>query len=112
MYLTKIKKLINKFIKKKNNSRKKPQKNKLILKRIEQTTFIKKRKYIKFNNIDFKRLNFIPKNYYLYLILFIFAVAILYSIALSTFRIKFIEIIKQDNITNMTIAYKATDKFR
>jgi len=54
MYLSIIKNFINKF---KTKKRRKNIKNKLLLNKIEQTSFIKKRKTIKFNNINFKKLN-------------------------------------------------------
>jgi len=111
MYLSIIKNFINKF---KTKKRRKNIKNKLLLNKIEQTSFIKKRKTIKFNNINFKKLNLFWKNhFYNYLlILFILISLIIFFIFWSTFKIKFIEIIKQDNITNMSIAYNATDKYR
>ena len=52
MYLSIIKNFINKF---KTKKRRKNIKNKLLLNKIEQTSFIKKRKTIKFNNINFKK---------------------------------------------------------
>ncbi len=98
----------------KNSKRKKPNKSWLHLSKMEQTTFIKKRKCLTFNNIDFNKLKFLWKNnlyYYFWWIAIIFII-LLYIIFWPIFRIQYIEIIKQDNITNMTIAYKATDKYR
>jgi len=111
MYLNKIKKFLNKY---KKNKRSKPNKNRLILSKMEQTTFIKKRKCITFNSFDFNKIKFLWNNslHYYILIFIIFIWIILYIFMWPTFKVKYIEIIKQDNITNMTIAYKATDKYR
>jgi cell division septal protein FtsQ len=81
---------------------------------MEQTSFIKKRKNISFSIFDFNKIKFLWNNsiHYYFLIFFIFIASILYIFLWPTFKIKYIEIIKQDNITNMTIAYKATDKYR
>jgi len=110
MNLEKIKDLINKYTKK--NKRKKPWKNKLILSKMDQTTFIKKRKSIKINNFNFKKFSFFNKANYLLVIFVIIIASFFYAIIWTTFKVKFIEIVKQDNITNMTIAYKALDKYR
>lgn len=114
MYLSKIKKFLNKYKKSKRPTQKK---SRLILSKIEQTTFIKKRKQIKFNYSYLNKINhflnkYSNKWYYLYIILFIIISLVLYISYWPTFKIKYIEIIKQDNITNMNIAYKATDKYR
>ncbi|MCD5385152.1 FtsQ-type POTRA domain-containing protein [Candidatus Gracilibacteria bacterium] len=114
MYLSKIKKFLNKYKKSKRPTQKK---SRLILSKIEQTTFIKKRKQIKFNYSYLNKINhflnkYSNKGYYLYIILFIIISLVLYISYGPTFKIKYIEIIKQDNITNMNIAYKATDKYR
>ena len=114
MYLSKIKKFLNKYKKSKRPTQKK---SRLILSKIEQTTFIKKRKQIKFNYSYLNKINhflnkYSNKWYYLYIILFIIISLVLYISYWPTFKIKYIEIIKHDNITNMNIAYKATDKYR
>ena len=114
MYLSKIKKFLNKYKKSKRPTQKK---SRLILSKIEQTTFIKKRKQIKFNYSYLNKINhflnkYSNKWYYLYIILFIIISLVLYISYWPTFKIKYIEIIKQDNITNMNIAYKAIDKYR
>lgn len=111
MYLKKINNFINSF---KKSKRSKPWRNKLILSKMEQTTFIKKRKSISINGINLEKLKFLWNNnlHYYFLLIIIFIVLIISLIFWPLFKIKFIEIIKQDNITNMTIAYKATDKFR
>lgn len=110
MYLNKIKEFFNKY---KKNKRNKPTKSKLILNKIEQTTFIKTRKKIIFNGLNFKKINFLWNNIH-YSIIFVFIIILffIYIIFWPTFKIKNIEIIKQDNITNMTIAYNAIDKYR
>jgi len=109
MNLKIIKDLLNKYT---NNKRKKTVKNKLILNKMEQTTFIKKRKTIKFNLINLKNISLKNKsNYKLFLILLIIIVPI-YILLANSLKIKYIEIIKQDNVTNMDIAYKALDKYR
>jgi hypothetical protein len=111
MNIKKIKNLINKYTKK--TKRPKPLKNKLILSKMEQTTFIKKRKSIKINSINFKQFSFFnKKNHYIILMIIIILFLIVYSIISTNLKVKFIEIIKQDNITNMNIAYNAVDKYR
>jgi hypothetical protein len=56
MYLNKIKKFLNKY---KKNKRSKPNKNRLILSKMEQTSFIKKRKNISFSIFDFNKIKFL-----------------------------------------------------
>jgi hypothetical protein len=106
-----IKEIINKYIKKDKKS--KPLQNKYILNKITQTTFIKKRKSIKINNLHFKKFSFFNKsNYFIILIILLILIITIYYIISNSLKVKFIEIIKQDNITNMNIAYNAVDKYR
>lgn len=111
MYLNNIKDFFKKY---KKNKRIKPNKSRLILSKMEQTTFIKKRKNITFKNFNFNKIKILWNNnmHYYFAIILIFISILLYIFLWPIFKIKYIEIIKQDNITNMTIAYKATDKYR
>lgn len=127
MDLQKILNYINKFFNKKQTSKKickrrnswnfnfilKKQK-KLILNKINKTNFTKTRRKLIIKKINFKKFkifwNNITSYYLLYIFIFIFI--ILYIILWPVFKIKSINIIKQENITNITIAYKSTDKYR
>ncbi|MDD3793762.1 MAG: hypothetical protein PHI37_03035 [Candidatus Gracilibacteria bacterium] len=93
--------------KKENNSR-------LIINNIDRKTYTKKRKNININ-INFENyLKFFKKNYIPYY--FIISIIIITSIIIILFgpflNIRFIEIIKKDNITNMNIAYKSVEDIR
>lgn len=109
MHLNIIKNFIKTF-----KSKKKKRRNKLLLNKIEQTFFIKKRQKITFSKVNFRKLFFIWKNttYTYTSIAFLFFVLIFIFLFWTSFNIKYIEIIKQDSITNMSIAYKSTDKYR
>lgn len=97
-----------------SHSKRKNNRNRLILSKIEQTSFIKKRNSYVIKNINldvFKILWNNKNNYYIWFSLILFFLLI-YVIAWPIFKVKNIEIIKQDNITNMLIAYKAVENFR
>lgn len=106
-------KLFTQFIKNKLNKKKKNN-SKIILNKIENWTFTKKR-----NNLNV-RLNyleyfiFFKKNYIPYYLIWWLSVIIItiFLILWPIFTVKYIEIIKKDNITNMNIAYKAVEDLR
>lgn len=101
-------KLKSKLIKEKNNN------SRLLLSKIENKNSLKKRKAINIR-INFEYyLKFFKKNYipYYFIICIIFLIILLFLIFWPLLRVKYIEIIKKDNITNMNIAYKAVDNIR
>jgi len=109
--LTLIVKHFNKFFKKKNKEK---IKSRLVLNKVEQQSFIKKRKNL---NIRFETLQItkvLKRNYIPYFLItsLIWLAIILFLIFWPIFKVKYIEIIKKDNITNMNISYKAVDDFR
>lgn len=101
-----------KFIQKFKN--KKDSKYKLIINNIDRNNFVKKRKSININ-INFEYyLKFFKKNYipYYFIISIIIILVIIVVLFWPIFNIKYIEIIKKDNITNMNIAYKSVEDLR
>ena len=115
MNLQKIINYINNFLKKTIfQIFKKKKRNKLILNKIEQTSFIKKRKSFIIKNNSLEKLKIFWNNitHYYLLICAILLSIIIYIIFWPIFKVKNIDIIKQDNITNMTIAYKAIENYR
>ena len=109
--INEIKEKIQK-ISKKNN--KKKIESRLLLSKIDQVKFRKKRKSI---NINFSKskINFLNQKRYIPYFLISIIVLILLTIITflwPIFNIKYIEITKMDNITNMDIAYKSVEDFR
>ena len=104
-------KYIKSFSKRK---KRKLNKRKLTLSKLNKTSFTKKRKKIVIKNINFEQLKIFWNNiFYYYLLIFIILTSLsLYIIFWPVFKIKYIEIIKQDNITNMLISYKALENYR
>lgn len=101
-------KFIQRFKKKKENN------SRLIINNIDRKTYIKKRKSININ-INFEYyLKFFKKNYipYYFIISIIIILVIIFVLFWPIFNIKYIEIIKKDNITNMNIAYKSVEDLR
>ncbi len=93
---------------------KKRKRQKVIFAWAKQTTFIKKRVHFSIKNKSLEKLKFFWNNkssYYL-LLTFIFISLSLYIVFWPVFKIKNIEIIKQDDITNMIISYKSVDSYR
>ena len=118
MNLKKINYYINKFLSLKPSEllkkRKTSNNRSFLLNNSEQTTFIKKRRNLSINSKHLDKLKIFWNNiinYYIVIFLVLFS-ASLYVMFWPLFKIKNIEIIKQDNITNMQIAYKAVDKYR
>lgn len=109
-----IKKLLKNKEKSHYNRRKKNNTKSLILNKLKQTSFIKKRKTIVIKNINLDKLKIFWNNklHYYLLILLILILTSFYIIFWPVFKIKNIEIIKQDNITNMDIAYDAVENYR
>ena len=118
MNLKKINYYINKFLSLKPSDlfkkKKTSKKRKFILNKTEQTSFIKKRRNLSINNKHLEKLKIFWNNtsHYYILLLAILLLTLIYIIFWPLFKIKNIEIIKQDNITNMQIAYKAVDNYR
>jgi len=87
---------------------------KIILNKINKKDFIKKRKQLTIKKVNLWKLRVFWNNifhyYILYIIIFIWI--IWYITFWPTFKINIINIIKQEDITNVEIAYKATDKYR
>ena len=108
-----LKKHFNKFFSKKNKEKRK---SKIVLNKLEQQSFIKckKRKNINIRFGTLKITKVLKKNYipYFLIISLIWVFFILFLIFWPIFKIKYIEIIKKDNITNMDISYKAVEDFR
>lgn len=110
---------INKFLKqiKKQFSfwkKKRTKKSNNILNNIHSKTFKKRKKTFVFKAIDFKKFKVLWNNithYYTILAIFLISLGI-YVIFWPIFKVKNIEIIKQDNTTSMIIAYKAVENFR
>lgn len=106
-------KLFTQFIKNKF-SRKKKTNSKIILNKIENWAFTKKRSNfnIRVNYLEYFR--FFQKNYIPYYLIWWISIIIItiFLILWPIFTIKYIEIIKKDNITNMNIAYKAVEDLR
>ncbi len=93
---------------------KKQKKSKIIISNIENKSFPKKRKSI---NVRFNfeyYFKFFKKNYipYYFIISMFFIITLLFLIFWPLLSIKYIEIIKKDNITNMNIAYKSLENIR
>lgn len=111
MNIQKLKQKIYKFINK--YSKKKKHWN-LIINPLERSNNYKIRKSFVIKNKhleNFKILWNNVNNYYI-LIFSIFVIIIIYIIFWPIFKIKEINIIKQDDITNMDIAYKTMDEYR
>lgn len=109
MYIKKIEKFLkNKFKKRQNR------KNRFILNNVKKQNYTKKRQKISINKDIFNNLNIFWWNVYKYYIAIfsILIITILFILFGPTFKIKKIEVIKMDNITNMDIAYKAIEGFR
>ena len=118
MSLNKISYYINKFLSLKPSElfkkRKTTKKRKFILNKTEQRTFIKKRRNLSIKNKHLEKLKIFWNNithYYIFMLVIVLS-ACIYIIFWPLFKVKNIEIIKQDNITNMQIAYKAVDNYR
>ncbi len=111
MNILKLKSKIKYFLSK---IKRKSSKGRQILSNLKSTPFLNKRRsfVIKNDYLDkFKIFWNNVKNYYLF-IFTILTLLIVYIIFWPVFRIKNIEIIKQDNITNMTISYKSVEDYR
>lgn len=109
MYIKKIEKFLkNKFKKRQNR------KNRFILNNVKKQNYTKKRQKISINKDIFNNINIFWWNVYKYYIAIfsILIITILFILFGPTFKIKKIEVIKMDNITNMDIAYKAIEGFR
>lgn len=118
MDLNKYKKIIKKIIKttKKSFSSKKREKikSRIILNKLEKQSSFNKRKSLKLR-FDFLRLPiFFKKHYipYFFISWFIIAILSIFIFLWPIFKVKNIEIIKKENITNMEIAYKSIEDFR
>lgn len=111
MNIKKIKNSINNFLSKKvqiNNN------NKLVLNNIKRAPLTKKRRAFIIKNDQIEKLKVFWNNitnYYI-LILFILIIISIFVVLWPTFKIKFIEIIKKDDITSMTISYKSVEDYR
>lgn len=94
--------------------KKKPSYSKLIFNKNENKSFFKKRKAINIRLSFLDYLKFFKKNYIpYYLIAWVIFIAIsIFFVLWPIFRVKYIEIIKKDNVTNMTIAYKSVENLR
>lgn len=94
--------------------KKKPNYSKLIFNKSENKSFFKKRKAINIRLSFIDYLKFFKKNYIPYYLIawVIFIVISIFFVLWPIFRVKYIEIIKKDNVTNMTIAYKSVENLR
>lgn len=111
MFLQKLKFKIKYFLSK---IKRKSGKSRLILNNIKNTPFLNKRRNFVIKNEHLEKLNFFwnnVKKYYILIGIFLILL-ILYIIFWPLFKIKNIEIIKQDNITNMIISYKSIEDYR
>lgn len=109
-----IKKIKNKIYNFLNKKEKKSSNSKLILNNIERTPFTKKRRSFVIKNDQIEKLKIFWNNvahYYLFILLILLA-STLFVVFWPLFKIKFIEIIKKDNITNMDISYKSVEDYR
>ncbi|MDR1987688.1 MAG: hypothetical protein LBQ24_02800 [Candidatus Peribacteria bacterium] len=95
-------------------SKKEKDKKNLFLTKDPKSSLVKKRKHLKVNFDFLRHLEFFKRKYIPYFLIFsiIFAIIVAILIFGPFFRVKYIEIIKKDDITNMDIAYKAVDFFR
>lgn len=111
MNIKKIKNKINNFF---NKTEKKSSNSKLVLNNIDRTPFTKKRRTFVIKNDQIEKLKIFWNNiaHYYLMILFILVILTLFIIFWPMFKIKFIEIVKKDNITNMTISYKSVEDYR
>lgn len=112
-YINKKKIFLEKFIKKNKKNRQRIS-SKLLLNKKESPKFTKKRKNI---NIDFSKIKIWNNNRkkiipYFLITIFLLIIIWIISILSPIFKIKYIEITKMDNITNMDIAYKSVEDFR
>lgn len=98
------------YSKRKNNKKKKN----LFIKNKEKTTFIKRKKQLSLNINSMKFLNKIKNNkiWLFIILLFLILLIVLFAILWPYFKIKNINIIKNDDITNISIAYKWVDNLR
>ncbi len=107
------KKILEKFIKK-NKKTRENNKSKLLLTKKDWVKFTKKRKNI---NIDFSKIKLWKNNkqkiipYFLISIILLIIIWIIITLS-PIFKVKYIEITKLDNSTNMDIAYKSVEDFR
>lgn len=95
-------------------SNRKQKKSKIIINTLDNKFFLKKRKSLNIRvNFEYY-LKFFKKNYipYYLIISVFFITSLLFLIFWPIFSIKYIEIIKKDNITNMNIAYKSLESLR
>lgn len=86
----------------------------IYLKNAKQKSLIKKRRSFSIKNKHIEKLKIFWNNitHYYILILVITLITSIYVLFWPVFKVKNIEIIKQDNITSMPIAYKAVDGYR
>jgi len=106
--------MILKKIKKFFSFKKKRHKQNIVFNNAKQTSFIKKRVHFSIKNWQLEKLKFFWNNktsYYILIFLILFFTS-MYIIFWPVFKVKNIEIIKQDDITNMIISYKSVDNYR
>jgi len=111
MNIHKIIKKISNFIK---INKVRSNRSKQILNNVKNSTYIKKRKSFVIKNNHLERLKILwnnSRNYYI-IIFIVLLLITLYIILWPSFKIKYIEIIRQDDITNMSISYKSLDNYR
>ncbi|MDD3144864.1 MAG: hypothetical protein PHV23_02015 [Candidatus Gracilibacteria bacterium] len=106
-------KLFTQFIKNKFSKKKKTN-SKIILNKIENGTFTKKRNNFNVRVDYLEYFRFFQKNYIPYYLIGGLSIIIItiFLVLGPIFTVKYIEIIKKDNITNMNIAYKAVEDLR
>lgn len=106
-------KLFTQFIKNKFSKKKKTN-SKIILNKIENWTFTKKRNNFNIRVDYLEYFKFFQKNYIPYYLIWWLSIIIItiFLVLWPIFTVKYIEIIKKDNITNMNIAYKAVEDLR
>jgi len=107
-------KIVKKLLNRKFNKNIQKYKNKIYFKEKNKTNFKKRKKQLKLNFNKFNFINDILKNkiiiYISFLILII--LAILFLVFSSYTKIKTINIIKKDDVTNINIAYNSINDYR
>ena len=105
---------IENYIKKIFKKNKRRNNKSIVLNKMKQTTFIKKRKQIVFNYNFFEKFKLFWNNksyYYISIIVTLLIIAI-YIIFWPIFKVKYVDTIKQDDLTNMIISYDSVNKYR
>lgn len=109
-----MKKIKDKFLKKSSKFlKKRKEKSKNLFKNTtKKQPLFAKRNVLKIRFPKYNFLSFFKNNYILYVIIAIIVIIWFFVFFWPIFRVKNIEIFKEDDLTNMEIAYKSVENFR